>query len=691
MSVKSEKAYNRCVCCPYGFHIDADFINYCETLVETIKTASAIRNSGGSFVSSNYGSQSGRETRSLPRRPGRLTSSYSLNNNDALSALTCDCNSSRTGASSSCSMTSEPASSVLLASRSISLPCDDGSLNEVVEKFEEVLREQRRKAVRAGRAQRRMQDALLSAPTTLYEDASLHLIDSPPASPSSGVSLSTSTTLQGVSREDEVANYSRMRLKEVEEQLRVLPLLKQQTITKAANEQRVVRKSASYCGPNNSYDLHALPRDIEHTPIVSDEQEDDYREGKHVQETSLKKGRRSSVNRNDVADVCVGTDATSILKADTADAAVLTSPSSAKAFCTSVLRESISIAAEEDKKEDKKVPTTRSVYYIRTNFASLTRNKAGSLTRSVSSMPRYSGEFEADENRKSFVSQGTDPIDSKNEITSSNDFSCQVFCEGSIVSTQTEVLSFKDVATSYQAEDVEAKSETKCSQTTDVSCRDASTQMSGQCIKCELKQTETIGVGTCTVSTSDISVMTTSFEESVESNESCISNEINHEYGDFPETVSPSPTNASKIPRRASLPPISPKRTRSDIIIEESNNELLVYCNPDALDDGIPSSGKHRALLPQMIHSKIEGQMEEACKIEDTDTESDENGSDSSEEGTYEVATAKKVVSRKKVAMRDPSKEMKAALKVLNDSLQKSDRANNPATVSSHHLGVISL
>lgn len=572
---------HHCDCCPYGFHIDADFLHYCEALVQTFQASSpANGNRHQQFGNYGYAPSPIRETRSLPRR-ARLLSLSRSNTNEPLPLL-CDCKLSTGAASSSSSLHSDSIASSAFNSRSISLPCDDSALNDVVEKFEEVLREQRRRA--HSKHRRRVPDSL---PVNAREN--VLQLDSPPASPASCLS-STITTPH--TRED-ISQLFKAR--ELDEQLKVLPLLRQKLSVLREEQYSALGKARDVAGSFRSETKSATPlstNELRHVDCSRD-----------VPRSSTAVSVATATYEQ--ADASVATDS---------HIELTVSPTE----CISI--PSVAVPVETVK--------TRSIG-ISTNFAP-------SLPRKLE--PGFLRRYASEEAAKSFLSVGCDPI-----VFPANKQEAGVQAQPAQQDrkSSTDVVESHDVAVPCAEFWNLVVSET---QTEQILRADHSTQVSGQCVKCELKQTETVAVGENCVFLSDKETATDIVEAQDNSDgphlcEKCKgSGEV--------ESIEPekqSPVVTSKIPR-LSLPPMSPKASRSNqIIIEEGANEILVYRNPATLE----TPSKHRACLPQMMARKV-GQLEEACKIE-TDSTSDSD-SDSSEEGTYELETS--TISREAIRKR---------------------------------------
>ncbi|XP_053211006.1 probable serine/threonine-protein kinase DDB_G0282963 [Panonychus citri] len=364
-------------------------------------------------------------------------------------------------------------------------------------------------------------------------------------------------------------------------------------------------------------------------------------------------------------------------------------------------------------------------------------------------------------------------------------------------SVGTDHFHLHDVGINFDyRKDLHIRDFNRSNQTDSLRTQDAIVQVNGKCSNCELKQMETVGVGSGPIylpsesigitNASEVGVNTeiynnhggvntrmvdsmissiSSMASSIQSIKLC--DKCNETITSLAREVVinkdkqiPSPGIGSRIPRlSASLPPLPPTQQQhqqsssmpltttvvtettssttegattttnilpttttikstnlaNKIIIEEGNDdEILVFRDPNAS----LGSRKHRSNFPSMMTPQVDLEgirlLDEACKITDSEESEDDDDDDdddpesfSSIEGTYildegvivpggrrQVQNSTKNhnnnvdatnninnVRLKKII--EPSKELRAALKVLNDSLLKPDLSNKPATAKS--------
>ena len=207
---------------------------------------------------------------------------------------------------------------------------------------------------------------------------------------------------------------------------------------------------------------------------------------------------------------------------------------------------------------------------------------------------------------------------------------------------------------------------------------DEETQIEGQCLSCGQKRMkESVGVGDDTIiDTCDVGVGPD--DNMFERGKPPISQKAPSLQPVGP-TVSTGLITISKIPRlsespvRDSCEDHNHEESSGQLVIEEGADEILVYRRPDS------ACGKHRANLPQMISDETP-HLETVCKIID-DSES-ECSSDSGSEGEA-LASCR----FQKRTRSEPSKEMIAALNILNESLNTAN-ANQKSASSSKSVKV---
>ena len=219
-------------------------------------------------------------------------------------------------------------------------------------------------------------------------------------------------------------------------------------------------------------------------------------------------------------------------------------------------------------------------------------------------------------------------------------------------------------------------------QTYPVLSYDAGIQVSEKCAACGVKQTETIAIGESSVHTTDIAVgpdddmferirkerqRQRELDSIFVAKPAFVTDAKSPE--DTPSAVPSSPTGTgmaemagtgtSRIPR---LQQSYGGSSDSQIVIEETCNEILVYRRPN--DSMVESPGKHRAFLPQMISEESQ-HLISACKIEDEEAQAEEEGEEAQakeeaeeeeEEGMSESSDDEESVVVREVLMRPPTK-----------------------------------
>lgn len=147
------------------------------------------------------------------------------------------------------------------------------------------------------------------------------------------------------------------------------------------------------------------------------------------------------------------------------------------------------------------------------------------------------------------------------------------------------------------------------------------------------------------------------------------------------------------------------KRLSADrkLVIQEKENEILVYSNLGLdLDEDVDDLEEERTekLCPPPIRPKRkeynQADIDKICSLisdsdgSNDDEDDDESKDSSSDEGTYDVARAKhkaEIAAQRQVTeaikeAQEPSKEMRAGLKVLNDHLIRPERQSKSSIVS---------
>ncbi|KAI1301376.1 KN motif and ankyrin repeat domain-containing protein 4 [Halotydeus destructor] len=550
----------RCSCCPYGIHVDNDFIKYCESLLLHVRRTRQVPGP--------------RETKSLPRKAPSLARSDSL-------SLNCDC-SFKTGTSSSSSLASEPyISSTTFSSRSISLPHDDSSLKDAVDRFEEVLLDHNR---RSQRSKQRVPDTLQVA--SAQGNLSSLQLESPPESPASELSTSATTP---VSRD--YHNGYRTRGVEPNPAPRSFtrPIRSNSIVTGPAAEQ-IPEDEPIALGKDQEQDESYIPRTL---PRLS----------RRSSILSLKSDKLESPKEDDVFIV----QETGYAKKELVDASTITDDYALE----KVAINTISIPPSSPSKSD--VAT----------FTELVR----------------------------VVCQATETLP-----VPVNSASCQTLksdMKDSDANTESDQFVQAILATCE-----------RMTQTIQVESCDAEVHVSSRCTICEMKQSETVSI--------QVNLSSLDIQHGIKSD---------HNHNEQVIDVEKQ-TERLKEERQVEKSPESPKTTRNsnNLIIEDSGDEILVYRDPETIDDEIsdvPPNAKHRTLLPQMVDGEF-GLNADSGAVSETSESGDEASGQSASKISRSAICENIATNTKEITL-----EFRAALKVLNDSLQKMDRAKKSATAKS--------
>ncbi len=716
MSSKSSlNGLNSCKCCPYGFHIDTDFVTYCEALLTALY--------GSKRMSQTLQC---RTTSSLRRK---INSAFStLNSSSSQIAATdafltyCDYNYNNITANRNKCQNNKMIKSQSTTRQSLPEPLMiDNTLGDVVDKFEEAWLESRNRL-------------------SLNSDMERHAMESPPASPAPSSCTSSNISRVVLSQIRDQMALSLTRVKELEDMVKHIPNMRQQIIVLREEKKKLIRKLEGESDDNSSIidDPQAMSRvrELEKSGLItppmmrrklllkteSDNEEDEFGDiwmrtspppaklisSKNIrlEELTEKMDASNQTSCESLNSVSVSTNTEMVSKATAVDCSTNTESkhSNDRHFTFDVLH-SISIEPESSPIPTKQVPT-RSIG-ISTSLAPRLPRKSVAIGTDLKASDTVSlRELEA--KKPVLVSWGTDPI-----RIDSIQAQCQASPKTCDVSTKTEVHSVKDVGLSCSTKDFGI---TNCwTQTNKSSVSNKIVQVTEGCPKCELRQTETIGVGDNNVygtifvdkgidtdkerpNSLDLlclsPVSRASSAQSIRLCDKCNDaiTSVAKEFIVGPNEKTVSPTIQSRIPRPIhSTGSLERLRLIKDKIIEESQNEILVYKNTkSSLSVGSSPIKSHPPLkvkdfskkeTPEEI--KIIDDVFKITGISESDESDEEEESNSSDEGTYEVETGAvaKTVARKRV---EPSKEIKAALKVLNDNLVKPEKANKSALVSLH-------
>ena len=733
--VNGVNGLNSCKCCPYGFHIDTDFVHYCESLLTALygtnKRISPTPNC--------------RTANSLRRK---INSAFStLNSCSAQSAATdaflsyCDYNynnitSNHQNIRQNNRLSSHsPIQNNCSEKESIDALINDHSLGDVVNRFEEAWNE-------SNETPRRLSNVSEYEPLSRQSImAESERVASPPASPAPSSCTSSNISRIVLSQIRDQMALSLTRVKELEDQVKDIPNLRQKVIVLKEEKRRLIQKlegesydSNPFNDPQNRSRVKELEKIGLITPPVmrrkllktdSDTEEDEFGDlwvrsspppsklvsskNIRIEELNEKMGIIEKTSQiSEVVSVATNTETASKAQVDSSTNTDPKIKSESK-LSLDVLN-SISIKPETIAPVLTTIVSKRSIGISTSLAPSLPRKSVAIETELKSEDIINARELEA--NKPVLVSWGTDPM-----RLDYNHAHCQVSPKQIDVGTKTEVPNVKSVGVVCGSKDFGLK--VNWSQTERKVFNNKCVQCSQCCPKCELRQTETIGVGDNNIygnSFVDKSIATEklSTEERPSSLEGlCISpvsrassaqsirlcdkcnDAINSVAKDFivgPNDKVPqlSPTIQSRIPRPVHSTGSLERRTIQDKIIEETANEILVYKNPSLSAGSSPLKKSPpipiKELPPKSPSIKdFSPKTPDAIKLIDdvfriSESDESEEESSSSDEGTYEVESGAvaKPVARKRV---EPSKEIKAALKVLNDNLIKPEKTNKSALV----------
>lgn len=524
--------------------------------------------------------------RSLPRR-SRLLSLPGSPVGPELN-LDCECPYNRSNGLKTRDKTS------VLRSSSAQIVRPEASLNEVVEKFEEVLRDQRNRLFNRSKKLPDVKSATVSRMSSISDfehgDSYQNQNSSPTLkSPLFGLNAFPRSRREENQCDGKYKAFALMRQNTLplNAKLQDKDVIAEDALDKFKESSFIVKRNASWCGSRRS-DFVNL------SPYVSPT------DGTH-----------------DVFGSFVESTSTATTRSTSADSAVLGSKESNYELAEG-------ITTNSNKKSSSSV---RSIG-ISTNFAPSLMRKTPpkmlyeSMTRSTST-----------------------------QKVATSDSMCQAVPGSCSRGTETNfilipVITSRNVGISVRPDPGYNES----TQTCKVKTCDEAVQVSEKCVTCGVKQTETIGVGESNFKTSDIAVGPDDDMFERIRKERQLQREIDSVYEAKPafvcdsssldrESSSPNPTAMSKIPR---LQPVC-DTSGGRIVIEETCNEILVYRRPESVEETVP--GKHRAFLPQMIAEESQ-HLISACKIED----------DGEEEVMSESSDEEDSVVVREIPMRQPTK-----------------------------------
>lgn len=685
MSSTTKNGCSSCNCCPYGYHIDVDFVRYCEALLAALY--------GSKVHSLSKESNRSKQLKLLHEVPREVVGLSPTTNAFHI----CDHNSNNKSISSNClsnllnKVPQSPATTV----------SHDLSLNDAVAKFEETWSKSSNK--RSTRSNSCVSERSASQDTSL------------PPSPAPSYASTQAALSKAVLSEirDQMA-LSISRIKELEDQAKDIPKLKQKIIFLREERKKLLKRLEGERDEDNCFSefpirLKKLEKSGFITPpmmrrklILKSDSEDSDEDFWLASSATNFPGQLLPTEN-----ICLVSNEKIEVAAQT-DPCLKTSVST-NTEKTKLMR-TISTNTEIG---DPKSLTFDNLKAIDIEPVTKNTRSVGIATRMPPPLPKRSIYVETDLKasdtislkdlqalKPAKVSWGTDPL-----IVNSCNVQCQATPETINVSTKTDLNISKKVLRHFSTQTEEAKFFNK------------SSQITSSCSKCELRQTETVGVGDSDIrgkhlvdkailteierpksleiinaNLPHLPVSRTSSTQSIRLCDKC-----NETITSCAKEVvislnekTPSPTLQSRIPR---LSPHNSDRSKQEttpqIIIEENENEMLVYRNPLALSAG--SSPVHSRVPPLPPPRRKEYSHKDVQKIDEIFknagiSESDESDI-SSDEGTYDISSG--VVAKPKRQPTEPSKEIKAALKVLNDNLIKPEKANKSSLVILKYFDIL--
>lgn len=610
--------------------------------------------------------------------------------------------------------------------------------------------------------------------------------ESPPPSPAPSSTSQYTTSSTNISRavltqiRDQMAQ-SLSRMKELEDQVKDIPFMRQQVIVLKEEKKKLIRKLNGESDDDfNSINSNSRVKELEKSGFITPPMmrrkllmKSDYSDGDSNDEfdemftrtspppsklISSKNIRLEDINQTE-------TETTTKLATATTESATETSLNMIDAATSTKLYQVDAITNTDNHNQNLTVLGSITIDPQAAsgpqgsggaNSGSRITRSIGTTTNLAPSLPRKSIGISTDlkahdtvslvelqSTKPRLVSWGTDPIKIE-----SFDAYVEAKPQLATTSTRTDIIQRRNTGVSCNPIDLKPRTWNCHSQTEKIKTSNKVVQANESCPKCELRQTETVGVGdadirddvlkiavdkeTETLDTSMISQISpasrTSSSQSIRLCDKC-NDAITNCARDVIGPPNASPTLKTRIPRPIQIGNIHnstgslERRRVHDKIIEESQNEILVYKNPIQTKSAGSSPVRRSAGLSPIRLSgssspirKSAGSpirlsapplppprrkeynqrdikaIDDIFKIiseseESEGSSSESSESDSDEEASYEIETGKvnKEKSEGKTSNRqraEPSQEIKAALKVLNDNLLKPEKANKDVLVS---------
>lgn len=545
---------------------------------------------------------------------------------------------------------------------------DDSSLNDAVAKFEKVFNEQQS-------FNRYSKKGNFRSEIKASSDFDQIPLDSPPASPSPSCASSIGSNINRTSLaqiRDQMA-LSLQKMKELEQQVKHVPLMKQKIIVLREERKKLIDKINNdlTSGELNPLELQGMGRvkELERSGLItpplmrrkhllkssldSDSDGEAYEkaiEKKFTSPCNLISSKNIGLQSLNEINFEVGTQTSFDFQQQNFPSIAFTN--SVATNTTNKKTATVYVNTDEQLKTSTNLafnilePTVINPDKFELNTP---KRSIGTITtNNVPSLPLKNISINTDMlmtdrlfSRPDLKSFGTDAMKPE---TNRADFICQFISPSRAFSTQTEDGKTADFGMTFRS--IDSEENTKIH---DKILVDKHVQVTSKCSVCELKQTETIGVGDFSVNVSDQAINTEMFlpvSRASSSQSIKLCDKCNDSFSSSPKefikdkTLSPT---ISKIPRFSH--PISPTENRTitqdRIIIEESPDEILVYRNPASIDDD-DNEPKSTLIKPtrqlKISISKIKEENEEAENDEVTQVISDSDSGDESDESCEEAS-----------------------------------------------------
>jgi len=675
IGLKKTQLPNRCSCCPYGYHIDVDFVQYCNALLSTLYskkcynsrplqglkhayTSSGSSNSNQNFVSSSC---------DLPDTSFNLNcDSKNYKKFNKLSPL-----NMHTSYHTSTVKSTTP--SVVSGSiTSLSDELSDSALDDALAHFEEVFKnsDKSNSLIKS----RLNEDVSFNS----YLNNNLESQSSSPA-PSANSSLQNNLNKALLSQVRDQLVISLEKMKELESQVKDIPILKQKLLALKKEKKQLMEKLEDDQNSLNDLALNKRVQKLEKSGLITPPitrrkflyKSESERDDDSIKITMAANDNQDSISCKNIRLENLANFNDLSIKPKVKSTKLIKKRDAKSGPDNQLWIDSQSTVREDLTKTKKSNRDNLKIHFIKQLSISPKSNRSlrntksvGITTHTVPPLPRKNTSTATDlkiedcvnikdiESRKPLsLSRGTDPM-----LKDSKDAVIQAIPKVAHSLVATDLFEKRDFGITFNyRKDLNISPIHKKSQTDHVLNYHRGIQVSEKCTNCESKKTETVGVG------SDFGDITDTCGNSVRPiNSSLISSSLNSRANSFQEiklcdkckdTISvkdgvkdktPSPTISSKIPRLTTPVSHSVKlNVSNNIIIEEGNNdEFLVYPNPNPQTN--ITSRKQQSSYSSMMTPRVDLEgirlLDEACKI----TESDSEVSLSSD-GTFILESASKL------------------------------------------------